>query len=144
MIITTSRNAKIFQKRFCKHLAKFLPEVRHIPRGETTLKKIFEKSNYIGYNHLLLVGKKKDNIKLLIYKRKDKEYFPEKLFTITDVLYKKPKKKITTINAKGKLFYFLEEIDKDSETKAKQENNTISFEINKELFFSFKIKEESL
>jgi len=144
MLITTSRNADISQKRFCKYLSSLISEIQHIPRGQTPLKKIFEKSSYLGHNFLLVVEKKKENLKLVVYKRKEKEFFSDKSFLISEVFYKKPKTRPQEINHKGKFFYFLEEKDKDSEIKAVEENQEVKFTLNKELVFSFKIlKEES-
>jgi rRNA maturation protein Rpf1 len=142
MLITTSRNADIFQKRFCKYLSVFFPEIKHIPRGKSQLKKLFEKASYIGDDFFLLVGKKKENIELMIYKRKQKEFFPDKVFLISEIFYKSPKEKIQKTNAKGKFFYFLEKTDKDSEIKASQKESEVVFKIKKEIFFSFKILKE--
>lgn len=145
MIITTSRNAMIFEKSFSKHLAEVFPDTKHVPRGQTPLKKIFEKSSYLGNIFLLVVCKKKDNLELVIYKRKVKDYFPDKVFLLGEVFYKKPKGEIQDIKTKGKFFYFFENTDKDSENKGIQEGNQITFSKAKEVFFSFKIlKEENL
>jgi rRNA maturation protein Rpf1 len=144
MLITTSRNTSLYQKRFCKYLSSLISEIQHIPRGQTPLSKIFEKSSYLGHNFLLIVEKKKENLELVVYKRKDKEFFPDKSFLISEVFYKKTKATPKNINPKGKFFYFLEEKDKDSDIKAIEENQEIKFTLNKELVFSFKIlKEES-
>lgn len=142
MLITTSRNANISQKRFCKHFSMFFPEVKHIPRGQSQLRKLFEKASYLGDDFLLIVGKKKENLELVVYKRKQKGFFPDKSFLLTDIFYKKPKEKITSTNTKGKFFYFLENLDKDSEIKASQKENEVVFKIKKEILFSFKILDE--
>lgn len=142
MLITTSRNADISQKRFCKYLSVFFPEVKHIPRGQSQLGKLFNKANYLGDDFLLIVGKKKENLELVVYKKKQKDFFPDKSFLLTDVFYKGPKDKIQSTNAKGKFFYFLEKTDKDSEIKASQKESEVVFKIKKEILFSFKILKE--
>lgn len=142
MLITTSRNADISQKRFCKYFALFFPEVKHIPRGQHQLKKLFEKASYLGDDFLLIVGKKKDALELMVYKRKETSFFPDKSFLLADIFYKKPKDKITSTHAKGKFFYFLEKTDSDSEVKARQEGNKVVFKNKNEIFFSFKIINE--
>lgn len=142
MIVTTSRNANVSQKRFCKYLAESIPEIKHVPRGETSLKKFFEKASYFGDNFLLIIEKKKENTKFVIYKRKQSNFFPDKSFLLGDIFYKKPKEKITGIKTKGKFFYFLEDIDNDAETKAIQDGNQIKFMQGKEILFSFKIQDE--
>ena len=139
MLITTSRNADISQKRFCKYFAMFFPEVKHIPRGQHQLRKLFEKASYLGDDFLLIVGRKKGNLELMVYKRKQTSFFPDRSFILTDIFYKKPKDKIISASAKGNFFYFLEKTDSDSEIKAIQKENEIVFKIKNEILFSFKI-----
>ncbi|MFA5745929.1 MAG: hypothetical protein WCX82_04655 [archaeon] len=149
MIITTSRNTTALAKKFCKYLAIFLYGVKHIPRGQTNLSKIFEKSSYLGYNHLLLVSKVKEGLSLTVYLRTDKEYLPVSEHIITNINFQTTVplsqiKKIKQQEVNTDVFFLDKEYlkeTKDSEITLKQKDNHFSFFLEKkELGFSFDLK----
>lgn len=67
MFITTSRNAGLLQKRVCKLFGVLFCDVRHIPRGDTSFKKLFDDSEYLGYRQFLVVSKEKNENVLEVY-----------------------------------------------------------------------------
>lgn len=87
MFITTSRKADISLKRICKFLSVFFSDIKHIPRGKTELKKIFEKSSYLGYKYFLIVSKKEEEIFLEIYNLKEEGYFLDCTYKIKDFVF---------------------------------------------------------
>lgn len=149
MIITTSRNTNALGKKFCKYLAIFLYGVMHIPRGQTQLSKIFEKSSYLGYDYLLVVSKVKENLSLTIYKRQEKEYLLETEHAITNINFQTTVplsqiKKIKQQESETQLLFLGKEYlkeTKDCEITLKQKDNHFSFfHEKKELGFSFDLK----
>ena len=145
MFITTSRKAKITQKRLCKFFGLFFSDIKHIPRGETTLKKLFEKSVYLGYKQFLIVSKVKEDLILEVYVFKDESYFLENTFKIKNLKTKLnfSLSRIKKLQEKEKPI--LEEIFKDAETdnsiKIRKKGNTQEFFLEeKETGFSFDLK----
>lgn len=145
MFITTSRKAEITQKRLCKFFGLFFSDIKHIPRGETTLKKLFEKSAYLGYKQFLIVSKVKEDLILEVYVLKDESYFLENTFKIKNLKTKLnfSLSRIKKLQEKEKPI--LEEIFKDAETdnsiKIRKKGNTQEFFLEeKETGFSFDLK----
>ncbi len=145
MFITTSRKAEITQKRLCKFFGLFFSDITHIPRGETTLKKLFEKSAYLGYKQFLIVSKVKEDLILEVYVFKDESYFLENTFKIKNLKTKLnfSLSRIKKLQEKEKPI--LEEIFKDAETdnsiKIRKKGNTQEFFLEeKETGFSFDLK----
>lgn len=145
MFITTSRKAEITQKRLCKFFGLFFSDIKHIPRGETTLKKLFEKSAYLGYKQFLIVSKVKEDLILEVYVFKDESYFLENTFKIKNLKTKLnfSLSRIKKLQEKEKPI--LEEIFKDAETdnsiKIRKKGNTQEFLLEeKETGFSFDLK----
>ena len=145
MFITTSRNADNFEKKIAKYFSIYLPNVQLIPRGKTSINKLFLKSNFLGYKYFLKVSKLKHFFKLEIYKLKDDQYFLDKeyVFEIIDLNHKIPLKEIRQINFnfvdQTKLFYFLDFKDDDLNYCSIIENNAVVFYLDgKDLGFKFK------
>lgn len=147
MFITTSRNVDNFEKKIAKYFSIYLPNVQLIPRGKTSISKLFLKSNFLGYKYFLKVSKFKNVFKLEIYKLKDDQYFLEKeyVFETIDLNHKIPLKEIKKINFtfvdKTKFFYFLdlEDVDDYNYCSILQNEKIIFCLDNKELGFGFKI-----
>ena len=85
MFITTSRNAGLLQKRVCKLFGVLFCDVRHIPRGDTAFKKLFDDSKYLGYKQFLIVSKEKNEIVLEVYCLWDCGYILDGSYKLKDV-----------------------------------------------------------
>jgi hypothetical protein len=143
MFILGSRNANLDQKKFIKYLCNFLFGLKFIPRGKTSLKKLFEKSKYFSYNYFLLCSKVrgfKDKLLLNIYKLDGSNYLLDKKYIISNIKYvssiSKIKNMFVEINDFKDIFYFL-----DNKYKSKDEYYTYKLDSNNKLSFICKDKE---
>ena len=116
MYLTISRKADRLEKSFSKYLSVFLPDIKYIPRGKTSLNKLFKSAIYLGHTFFLLVTKKeRDSLLLLVYKRKENEFYPDKEITfkileLNHLLSYKEINKLKNENDfvdKDKVFYFV-------------------------------------
>lgn len=149
MFITTSKKTNIFEKRFSKYLSTYLPEIKYIPRGKTSLKKIYEKATYLGHDFFLKVSSQSEKITLSIYFFKEGSFFLDReyLLEVLDLRCFKNlsyiKKINDSVNDEKKVFYFLpsKNISKPSKYGVfEKEENVFEFlEDGFYLGFSFKI-----
>jgi len=141
MFITTSRNADNDSKKICKFFSAFFSDVLHIPRGKTQLKKIFEKSLYLGYKYFLIVYKKKEEFFLEIYSLKEEGYLLENCFKIKDLkmklIFPFNKIKKITVKEKPEFFDLFKEVVSDNIVTIKKDNNFSFLLEEKETGFSF-------
>ncbi|MFH0906106.1 MAG: hypothetical protein V1824_02105 [archaeon] len=75
MFITVSRGGYPKVIRFAKILEKIIPNLKYIPRGKTSLKDLFFKSIYNGYNYFVIASSNGQVINLLFYLRKENSYY---------------------------------------------------------------------
>lgn len=145
MYITVSRKSKNFTKRFSKYMSLFLPGIKSIPRGNTPLSKIFKDVIFLGHSYFLVCeGTKKNKVSLLIYKRKNNEFIPDKRIDLNVLEMKRTLsiKQINEIKAQedfvdgNNLFYFL--INK------KKGDYGIFLEDKLKKIYSFKYKDQEL
>lgn len=151
MFITTSRKANHLEKKVAKYFSFFLPNLNLIPRGKTPLKKLFEKSCFLGFDYFVKLSKNKSFFVLEIYKLRKDQYFLNKKYVIDlqDLNHKIPLKEIRKINSlvydqtKKFVFLNLENSEKESDYKILEEKGKVGFYFNeKDLGFSFKIYDE--
>jgi len=116
MYITVSRKSNTFTKRFSKYISLFLPGIKSIPRGNTSLSKIFKDVIFLGHSYFLVCeSAEKNRVSLLVYKRKDNEFIPDKRmdFNVLEMKRNLSIKQINIIKAQddfcdqNKIFYFL-------------------------------------
>lgn len=125
MFITTSRNSGFSSKKLCKTFAILFSDIKHIPRGNTILKKIFESSEYLGYSNLLLVSKKKEQLFLEVYRLTKDSYLLENKYKINidlnhdlSIIKKLPKSEKPVFND----LFESKKIDNSLEIKKKKES----------------------
>ncbi|HOW29691.1 MAG TPA: hypothetical protein PK685_03425 [archaeon] len=145
MFITTSRKAEITEKKFCKYMGLFFSDIKHIPRGETSLKKLFERSAYLGYKQFLLISKNKENLILEVYVLKEDSYFLEKALEIKNLKTKLnlslSKIKNTALTEKPNIEELFKTKETDNQIRILKTNNNFSFLLEeKETGFSFDLK----
>lgn len=150
MFITCSKNPNLLEKRFSKYLTKFLPDLSYIPRGKTSLKKIFEKAIYVGHKYFLKTSHIGSFVNLNIYAFKNQTFFLEReySFEILDlrhfVSFSELEVFKNSFNDAKKLFYFLKKDNLSLKSKYgvffSPETNTFNFlNEDKPLGFNFKI-----
>lgn len=151
MFITTSRKATNLEKKVAKYFSIFLPNLKLIPRGKTSMGKLLERSYFLGFEYFLKVSKNKSFFIMEIYKLKKDQYFLHNkyIIDIKNLNHKIPLKEIRKINDlvydQTRKFYFLNLDNSEADTNYKilQENEVIGFYFNdKDLGFNFKIYEE--
>jgi hypothetical protein len=151
MFITTSRKANNLEKKVAKYFSIFLPNLKLISRGKTPLKKLFEKSCFLGFDYFVKLSKNKSFFVMEIYKLRKDQYFLNKKYVVDlqDINHKIPLKEISKINylvydqTKKFSFLNLENSEKESDYKILEEKGTVGFYFNeKDLGFCFKIYEE--
>lgn len=149
MFVTTSRNSNIFSKRFCKYLSIYLPGIKYIPRGKSSLKNIFEKATYLGQKYFLEVSLNETNILLSIFSFKKDSFYLEReyLIEVIDLRHSLTFSKITSfnnpVNDLKKVFYFLEKknisLKSDYGLFLTEKENVFEF-LKKEKYLGFKFK----
>ncbi len=150
MFITSSRKANVSLKSFTKKLSYLLPNVKYVPRGQTNIKKLYDKARYLGHKHFLkTTNPKSNNILLQQYTQKGESYFLDKSYLLepisTDInTYVFVFKSLKDVNKPKELFCFLDDYQQDDSLLEIKENKSIvSFVYNqKEINFSFKIIDE--
>ncbi len=146
MYITCSRKSDIVTKRFSKYLSRLLPDLEYIPRGKSNLLKIFENIKFLGHQYFVICSNLVGDVKLLIYKLKGEEYFPDREYTL-EVLdlrhfisFKEIKKINQEVNDLKEVFYFL-----DKKFKSKTSDYGVFILDNQiEKIFEFMLKDKSL
>lgn len=151
MFVTTSKNTNVLSKRFAKYLTVFLPDIEYIPRGKTSLKKIFENVTYLGHKFFLRISHNKVNLSLSIFVFRENTFFLEReyLLNIIDLrhflTFSDIKSFRFSLSDEKKVFYFLDKkfLSLKSDYGVFQEENqenVFSFLKNKKyLGFKFKI-----
>lgn len=139
MYITVSRKSNNFIKRFSKYMSLFLPGIKSIPRGNTPLSKIFKDAIFLGHAYFLVcLSGTKNEVSLLIYKKKGDDFIPDKQIELQVIEMKKQLsiKEIEKIKEQedfvdsNKLFYFL--------LSKKKGNYGVYLEDNSKCKYSFK------
>lgn len=146
MFITTSRKAKRTQKIFCKFCSLFFSDVLYVPRGETSIKKFYEKARYLGHSYFLLISK---DFKLNIFVFEKEDFYIKDTYEISELKthLKVPISFFKKMPALEKPFFLnLFEEDKNSDCAISILNNKNNFSFmldEKEIGFSFTLKKET-
>lgn len=145
MYITTSKNPSLLEKRLSKYFC-IVFNLNYLPRGKTSLKKLFSKGLYHNYKNFIIIKKNIDSkISIYFYYKKQKQYFIQRIYDI-EILdirnligFKYLKKQNNNI-FDPKYFFYIFNSNKNSNLKLREEFENIFKLYLKKIYTGLKIK----